>query len=208
MDIRCCFLIDATGSMGPYIESAKRQARNIMTALVQEHPNSRFLFGAVFYRDFEDTRPFEIIPFMDDISLQIQSIDAYGGYDIPEDVAGGYEKVLDMNWDLADLKFCFHIADAPAHGNEWHDPDIFDDDTHAIRRDLHEIITDMHMQNIRLTFVRINSTTDRMIEIFQTIYRNEINIIDLMDAEENATIDRELSSGVTRYISCTLSMFE
>lgn len=216
-NVKCCFLIDATASMGPYIESAKRQARNIATTLKEENPDSNFLFGAVFYRDFSDSQQFIVVPFTDDITDRIRHIDARGGGDIPENVAGGYQKVLDMRWHFADVKFCFHIADAPPHGLDWHDEDIHDLYQNPPGRDLNDILRDLYQEGIRLSFVRINSTTDRMIENFKNIYGSELNVTDLMitiktdtpiDVDSIELLDNEFSTIVTDHISSTLSMME
>jgi hypothetical protein len=202
--------------MSPYIESAKRQARNIVSIVKQENPHSTFLFGAVFYRDFGDTPQFHVVPFKEDITDDIQHIQAEGGGDIPEDVAGGYQKVLDMDWSDATVKFCFHIADAPPHGLAWHDPDI--EDNFLLlpdSRSLEDIIGELHEQTIRLSFIRIHSSTDRMIENFRTVYGNELNIMEL-DVDDNTIynedpieiLDSEFSGMITRHISSTLSMFD
>lgn len=195
--------------MGPYIESAKRQARNIMNTLKQENTGSSFLFGAVFYRDFGDTPQFYIVPFKEDITDDIRYVQPDGGDDIPEDVAGGYQEVLNMNWDLADVKFCFHIADAPPHGILWHSKDIYDNHLQPVGRTLEDMIAQLHRKNIRLSFIRINSTTDRMLENFKNICGDTLNIMDLdTDADEMETLDREFSGMVTRHISSTLSLLD
>ena len=46
-------------------------------------------------------------------------MDATGGGDMPEDVQGGFNKVLNaLNWSKDSIKTCFHIADAPGHGKD------------------------------------------------------------------------------------------
>jgi hypothetical protein len=165
--------------MAPFIESAKRQARNIMNTLKQENPNSSFLFGAVFYRDHGDYQPTHTIPFCEDITDHIQFIQPDGGNDIPEDVASGYQAVLDMNWDIADVKFCFHIADAPPHGILWHQPDMYDRFLHPVGRPLDDLIDDMYRKDIHLSFIRINNTTDIMIANFKRIYGDKLNVMEL-----------------------------
>lgn len=206
--VKCCFLIDATSSMNPYIQSAKRQARNIMTTLKQENPETEFLFGAVFYRDFGDAQPFIVIPFQEDISSQFLFIHGEGGNDIPEDVAGGYQKVLDMNWNLADVKFCFHITDAPPHGILWHTPDITDFYPHPVGRTLEDLIQELHRRDVHLSIIRINDTTDRMIENFRLVYGDTLNVMTLdLDANE-IELDTFMTTNITRHISSTLSLHD
>ena len=43
---------------------------------------------------------------------------ATGGGDEPEDVAGGLKKMLSLSWK-GDTRIIIHIADAPAHGEEY-----------------------------------------------------------------------------------------
>ena len=44
-------MIDATSSMGPYIEAAKAEAKNISTKLSQKFPKMDFQYRYLFYRD-------------------------------------------------------------------------------------------------------------------------------------------------------------
>ena len=50
------FLIDATGSMGPYIAAAKDETENISKELRKSYPEYNFKYGYVFYRDPIDSR--------------------------------------------------------------------------------------------------------------------------------------------------------
>jgi hypothetical protein len=216
--IKTCFLIDATASMSPYVESAKRQARVIMETVRQEHPDSTFLFGAVFYRDFRDSPQYEVFPFQEDITDSIRNVQTHGGGDIPEDVAGGYQKVLQMDWSHATTKFVFHIADAPPHGEMWHDSIIVDHYPNPDGPKLEDLILQASIQDIHLAFVRINDSTNQMIQNFRNVYHNEIHVMELelevdSDIDETVTIsagrlDRLISGGITRHISETLSLMD
>jgi len=55
------YLLDATGSMGSYLEAAREQCINISNQLKSELPQFDFNFGAVFYRDPVDCPGEEII---------------------------------------------------------------------------------------------------------------------------------------------------
>ena len=115
------FLIDATSSMGPYIEAAKLTAENISKSLRQKFPETNFQYGYVFYRDPIDSYNdiHEIINLTDNVNSlpeQISKIRAKGGADIPEDWAGAYKKVNEeINWRNG-TRVIFHLADAGAHG--------------------------------------------------------------------------------------------
>ena len=116
------FMIDATTSMGSYIEAAKAEAKNISTELSQKFPKMDFQYGYVFYRDPIDSPDdiHEIINLtneVDSLPEKISKIYPYGGADIPEDWAGAYKIINEqINWRNGN-KAIFHLADAGAHGN-------------------------------------------------------------------------------------------
>ena len=116
------FMIDATSSMGPYIEAAKAEAKNISTELSQKFPKMDFQYGYVFYRDPIDSPNdiHEIINLtneVDSLPEKISKIHPDGGADIPEDWAGAYKIINEqINWRNGN-KAIFHLADAGAHGN-------------------------------------------------------------------------------------------
>ena len=116
------FMIDATSSMGPYIEAAKAEAKNISTELSQKFPKMDFQYGYVFYRDPIDSPDdiHEIINLtneVDSLPEKISKIHPDGGADIPEDWAGAYKIINEqINWRNGN-KAIFHLADAGAHGN-------------------------------------------------------------------------------------------
>lgn len=129
--VKCCFLIDATASMGEWIEAAKTQTRTIVQNVLSSNPGTIMHVGAVFYRDVADFRRFEVIPFttnIDHFERQVREVRAIGGGDICEDVAGGFERVVDMDWDNCDVRNLFLICDAPPHGHMWHDDTYADAD--------------------------------------------------------------------------------
>ena len=75
----------------------------------------------VAYRDITDAIRFDIFEFTDDIDSiksAIQKQSATGGGDFPEDVQGGFNKALGLDWGADSTKLAFHIADAPGHGKD------------------------------------------------------------------------------------------
>ena len=115
------YLIDATGSMAPYIEAAKCTAEDISKTLLQKFPDTSFQYGYVFYRDpidsYEDIH--EIINLTENVNSlpeQIGKIKAKGGGDLPEDWAGAYKIINEeIKWRNG-TKVVFHLTDAGAHG--------------------------------------------------------------------------------------------
>ena len=118
------FLIDATGSMSPYIEAAKLEAKNISNEFKKLYPAVNFQYGYIFYRDPVDSKNdiHEIINLTDNVNSlpeQINKIRAYGGGDTPEDWAGGYRKLNnEIKWRNG-KKIIIHITDTGAHGKRF-----------------------------------------------------------------------------------------
>jgi len=120
-DFDLLFLVDATGSMGSYIISAKEETKNISKELRRLYPERNFKYGYIFYRDpideYSDTH--EIIDLTDNVNSipeKIANIRATGGGDLPEDWAGAYKLVNEkISWRDGE-KVIIHLADAGAHG--------------------------------------------------------------------------------------------
>lgn len=173
MEVQCCFLVDATSSMGPYIAAAKREVRRIMQHLKDEHPRVEIEFGAVFYRDIGDREPIHVTQFtrnMEHLVSRITPIRAEGGGDIPEDVQAGFHTAMSqLDWHPFSLKHIFFITDAPPHGPDWHQPRM-DDDHPGASVQLEVCIADIARMDVVLTILRITDQTEIMIHRMRTIY--------------------------------------
>ena len=118
------YMIDATGSMGDYIEAAKNQCINISNELKQKFNKYNFNFGGVFYRDPLENAEHknEMFDLTDDVtSLKnyISTVKAVGGGDFAEDWAGGYDLAINkIKWRNG-IKLIIHICDADSHGTEY-----------------------------------------------------------------------------------------
>ena len=108
--------------MGSWIERSKDTLKTIIQNVKQNNPSLTVKASFVGYRDIGDRNRFEIKDFTDDldgVKSFINQMDATGGGDMPEDVQGGFNKVLNaLNWSKDSIKTCFHIADAPGHGKD------------------------------------------------------------------------------------------
>ena len=135
------FVIDATGSMGSYIEAAKCTAKDISTTLRLKFPDTNFQYGYIFYRDPIDSPGdfHEIINLTDNVNSlpeQIGKIFAQGGGDMPEDWAGAYKKVnKEIKWRNG-TKVIFHLADAGAHGKLFTFSDKYPDEEQKLINEL------------------------------------------------------------------------
>jgi Mg-chelatase subunit ChlD len=125
-----CFCIDVTGSMGPWIATAKQHISIIITEIEneikREYPSIEFKmrFAVVAYRDIDDTRRFEKAEFTSDkkaIATFVQNLQAQGGGDVPEDALGALHMAChELKWESR-ARFLVLITDAPGHGHELND---------------------------------------------------------------------------------------
>ena len=120
-DFDVLFLIDATGSMSPYITAAKEESKNISEELRKLYPEMMFKYGYIFYRDPIDSEGdiHELIDLTDDVNSlpeKIGKIEATGGGDLPEDWVGAYKMANEkISWRNGN-KVIIHLTDAGAHG--------------------------------------------------------------------------------------------
>lgn len=119
------FLFDTTGSMGSAINTAKSAASGIMSGLDAELGDVRF--GVAHYEDFS-TSPWgspgdvpygSVTPLTSDrtaVQSGINSLDASGGYDIPEaDLYALQQAAETTGWDPTAARFIVWLGDAPSH---------------------------------------------------------------------------------------------
>ena len=118
------YMIDSTGSMGSSIRGVKNKCIEILDKFKENKDlkNYSIQFGGVFYRDpvdnKEDIHEFQPLGNVEDLKIKMNSIDAKGGGDTPEDWVGAYKIALDeddMKWRKNSVKIIIHIADAGAH---------------------------------------------------------------------------------------------
>ena len=114
VDIVLC--VDATGSMGPYINAIREMLIPMMRETVAEF--TEFRIGMVLYRDYGDEFLTRVIPFTSDFSVFQRNLNAVypkGGGDIPEAVYEGlYEAADKFPW-AAESRLIILIGDAPPH---------------------------------------------------------------------------------------------
>jgi len=206
--------------MGPWIHEAKTKMVSLIDTVHAKNPNARVRVGFVGYRDYDDAEQYIVIPFMNaqDTMQGIKGVTAVGGDDIAEDVANGLHRALHMDWSDSEVKIVFHIADAPAHGMDFHGAVVSDrfprGDPDGL--DPRDIVERMSFLDIHYTFVKIHESTDTMIEQFHNCYGNggTFTVIDLLaqgavmstrpptlGTGDPTTMSDELSRAVTRSIA-------
>ncbi|GAA5830165.1 hypothetical protein JCM11251_006903 [Rhodosporidiobolus azoricus] len=119
------FILDCTGSMGSYINSATKNIELICENIVQSGslPSADCLrIGLIAYRDYPPqdnsylTKSFPFTSSVPTMKEQLKSLFASGGGDGPEAVTAGIKAALELEWRPAATKMAVLIADAPMHG--------------------------------------------------------------------------------------------
>ena len=93
----------------------------------------------------------------------IANVEAIGGGDFPEDVVGGLNKVLGLNWDINSKKQVFHVCDAPEHGKQFYDDS--DDDYPAGSPEglkIEPLMQQFCSRDIQFTCIKLNNHTNKM----------------------------------------------
>jgi hypothetical protein len=164
------FLIDTTYSMRPHIAAAKDQIRNIVKDIGEAFLNeAEVRMAVVGYKDHNDKPNIQFLDFTtsaDQVRLFLNTLDATGGDDPPEDVLGGIQKALNATWKHK-TRCIMHIADAPPHGRTLHDYTDKDDEYPTPGTEPHglthlPLLQKMVRLNLNYVLLRINKSTDRM----------------------------------------------
>jgi hypothetical protein len=120
--IEVAFVLDATGSMGPYIDEARRRIKDIADGLASGTPRPELRFALVSFRDKGDayvTRLDKLTAKIDEIKGALDRTTADGGGDTPESVLEGLAVAIrQLDWSLTDghvIKLIYLVGDAPAH---------------------------------------------------------------------------------------------
>jgi hypothetical protein len=119
--IEVAFALDATGSMGPYINEARERIRAIAAELASGTPKPDVRFGLVTFRDRGDAYVTRVHPFSRDIEQMYKALEATqadGGGDHPEAVYEGVQDALTkLTWspvtDEQVIRLVYVVGDAP-----------------------------------------------------------------------------------------------
>lgn len=175
--------------MERWIQAAKDHVHTIVDEIRTDHPEAEFETAFVGYRDYGDAQPFVITDFTSPGAMldSIQDVHAEGGNDTAEDVAGGLQKVCNLEWDdEATMRVVIHIADAPAHGRQFHHPRLSDRFPLGDPDGLDPLgyLQQLVNRNIGYTFVKINDSTDVMLDAFARVYYGpDFKVLDLRPQE-------------------------
>ncbi len=118
------FVVDNTGSMGPYINTVKTEIVQIIRTIVKEELCHRLRLGLVSYRDHPPqeesfvVRKYDLTDDVSQIEKNVLEMDASGGGDGPEAVADALAALNKMQFHLNAAKVAILVGDAPPHGVE------------------------------------------------------------------------------------------
>lgn len=114
------FVIDTTGSMGGYIDEARRTARTAAAAVFGAARNGRV--GLVEFRDYgDDFIARTVVPLTDDADQFYNGLDGLypsGGGDWEEAVVSGVFEAVRADWNTSAARSVIVIGDAPGHDPE------------------------------------------------------------------------------------------
>ena len=127
--IEVVFALDTTGSMSGMIDCAKKKIWSVAQYIGNGQPKPELRIGLVAYRDRGDayvTRFFDLTDDLDKVFEHLQSFEADGGGDGPEDVNRALSDAIDKSsWTDGQntLKMIYLVGDAPPHDDYRDAPD-------------------------------------------------------------------------------------
>lgn len=216
--VKMAFVLDCTASMGPWIHQAKTKIGDIIGKSRVTHPGAEFDIALVAYRDYDDFMRFRVVDFTTEnqIVAALEQIHPEGGDDDAEDVAGALRRAFGLDWVDADVRLLFHIADAPAHGREFHRPAVSDrfPDGDPEGVEPREYLAGFSGMKVDYTFVRITTSTDKMIDVFSKVYDpSRFRVIDLHPQSYDGRYgnadypEQLLSPAVTRMVTDSITRY-
>jgi len=167
--------------MQPHIDAVKDmivQVQNFVSSINRIVSLNMAFCG---YRDHSDSKQFEILEFTQSsqvFSDFVKGVKAKGGDDEPEDVLGGLMKACKLDWKHK-TRIVYHFGDAPLHGKEYHNSgrdNYPNGDPNGLT--IEGVMKELKENNIIYYFGKINSSTDKMIDLFKSFY-GDITVFDL-----------------------------
>jgi len=175
--IDICFLVDCTGSMASWITEVKDNVKAIARASERFCNEGIVRVGFCGYRDIGDNEQYVNVNFTEinqlhEFESRVGQIKAGGGGDTPEDIVGGLRQVLALDW-YGSTRVVIHIADAPCHGEEYHDcrDDYPNGDPSGTRPE--ELLERLRDKRTHYFFIEITQDTRTMTRKFQSVFNTD-----------------------------------
>jgi hypothetical protein len=211
MDI--VFVLDSTGSMGPYIEGAKESLKTIIEDSKESLKDinadeSSLRFAVVAYRDHPPQENSYVTDVCDFCSSQeaeefLKKVTASGGGDLHEAVMDGLNVAINqISWRKDADKFLFLVLDAPPHGKIFGNMgDGFPDGCPCGLSEV-TLLPQLRDMKIDFTIIKVDSRIDTMIEIFSQYTNIEVFFPKLFQNKNN---NQKFGSGGLEYINSVKS---
>lgn len=199
-----CFVVDCTFSMDSFIKGVKEEIQGIVNELKASMEKLQLRLAFVGYRDVKDAVPFVIHGFDSSVSsfkAVLDEVKAEGGDDICEDVIGGLDKALQLNWQFAN-KVLVLCGDAPCHGKQYHTLTGYGADSYpeGLKMTSQPILKALQAKGVLISFISLNSSTDLMIRKFnEEIGQGEYITTDRLDRDA-----KDFASKVKASVSASL----
>ena len=172
--IDLAFVMDITGSMSTYLNFAKDKVLYIIEKICKETSASVRL-GFIGYRDYLDSKDdYLIYPELtkdSEMVKQFISTAKAGGGSDSEDMGGGLQSALNYNW-TSNTRFVILIADAPCHGEQYHEIKNFDSFPQGDPKyKIDEIVKNYAEKDINLLCLNITAMTVNLYNNFVDYYK-------------------------------------
>ncbi|CAM9661796.1 unnamed protein product [Discosporangium mesarthrocarpum] len=209
------FLMDATESMGPYVQGVKEKIDMIINNVQDIHKKCKVRVGCVAYRDHCDegmpAPRLEVLDFtskIEEFKNFVGSLKTVGGGDTAEDVFGGlHAAATKVTWKQS-VRLMMHFADAPCHGSRFHDV-ILDHDRQYNEKDrngleIGELLQALKNLQVQYVFAKIKSQTDKMIAEFRKVSES-IYFPEQVECCDSSDILKVVTTQVAETVSSSLS---
>mmetsp|Transcript_54229 Transcript_54229/g.156710 ORF Transcript_54229/g.156710 Transcript_54229/m.156710 type:complete len:720 (+) Transcript_54229:53-2212(+) len=208
--LNVCFLIDCTGSMGSHISAVKSQIIWIVHELRARLPSMQLHLAFVGYRDHCDRERIISLPFATSVT-DFQDFVAHvratgGGGDGPEDVHGGIEEALKLDWTIggAATRVLIHIGDYPAHGKQWNNcPGDSYPGGDPRGLDLEVLVRQLRDLSVQYIFGHITEHTQKMCRVLNELLDD--NYIDSKDMASVELVAEVVTSSLHSSVASTVS---
>jgi len=201
-----CFVIDATGSM--HMDSIFKGLKATIKSFTDLKLYNKFLklrISVIAYRDNVDGPDrYTTLPFtenLQDFAQFVTNIQCSGGGDQCEDVIGGLNEAVKLNWECC-AKLLFLCGDAPCHGREYHNG-CQDNYPGGLGLSSSSVIEKLVKRKVVALFWKVNATTDKMIEKFNSEateagFQGDFFEVEKLDLSSIASISKTVSNSVMK----------
>ncbi len=173
------FIMDITNSMDYYLNQVKKNILEMIQTIQKECAGIEIYLGFIGYKDFNDLDlgdeyiNLEFTKDYESIKKNIEFVEPSGGGDTPEDLCGGLFLAKNKDWN-GKTRFAILVTDSPCHGKKYHDLKGDQADNYPEQErdegNIEDYIKYFAQNEISLLCLKINSTTDKMFNIFEGVY--------------------------------------